>query len=124
MPTASAIVGDIVAILRGIESKTSSPTLNFGSETKRVIPMGDIESKYYLRIQVADQPGVLAAISKVFGDHDVSIKTVEQADPVGASAEIIMMTHLVKESQMQQSVADIEKLNVVEKVSSLIRIDL
>ncbi len=124
MPTASAIVGDIITILRGAETKKTSTTLYFGGEKKRVVPMGDIESKYYLRVLVADQPGVLAAISKAFGDHNVSIKTVEQADPVGDHAEIVMMTHMVKESQMQQAAKDIEALSVVEKVCSLIRIDL
>ena len=125
LPTASAIVGDIVTILRGAESKTSSPTLNFGEETRRVIPMGDIESKYYLRLTVADRAGVLAAITKSFGDHKVSIRTVEQTDHPGASnAELVMTTHIVKEAQIQEAIREIEKLDSVEEVCSLIRIDL
>jgi homoserine dehydrogenase len=124
LPTASAVVGDIIAIVRGANDGKSSPTLNFGKSDKRIVPMGDIESKYYVRLIVQDHPGVLAAISRAFGDNDVSITTVQQADPTGDDAEIVIMTHLVRESQMQKALAEIGGLKVVSKVCSVIRTGL
>lgn len=124
LPTASAVVGDIVTIVRGAEIRETSPTLRFGASKKQIIPMGDIESKYYLRLIAKDHPGVLAAISKVFGDNGVSITTVQQTDPVGEDAEIVIMTHTVKESQIQKALAAIEQLDVVSRVCSLIRTGL
>ena len=121
LPTASAVVGDIMAIVRGLEHKGSSPTLSFGAEQKKVLPMGDVESKYYLRLLAKDHPGVLAAVSKVFGDNDVSITMVQQSDPIGDEAEIVIMTHVVKESQMQQALKSIGELDSVSRVCSLIR---
>ncbi len=121
LPTASAVVGDIIAIARAAGDEASSPALDFGKSTRRVVPMGDIESKYYVRLIVKDHPGVLAAISKAFGDNGVSITTVQQTDPVEDDAEIVIMTHLVKESMMQKALAEIGKLPVVSKICSMIR---
>ena len=121
LPTASAVLGDVIAIVRSVDLLGSSPTLRFGGDQRRVLPMGEVESKYYLRISAKDHPGVLAAVSKVFGDNDVSITTVQQTDPVGDDAEIVIMTHVVKESQMQRALESIGALASVNRVCSLIR---
>ncbi len=124
MPTASAVVGDIVAIARDAALGKSSTTLDFGKKDKKTISMGEIESMYYLRLMAVDHPGVLASISKVFGDNNVSITNVQQTDPVGEHAEIIIMTHMVKEAQMQRAVKEISALDTVSKVCALIRTGL
>ncbi len=124
LPTASAIVGDIVDLARHYPQGGTSPSLNFGLEKKKILPMGEINSKYFLRLTVKDQPGVLAAISKIFGDNEVSIKAVQQKEALGVSAELIIITHTVQESAMQKAVAELKKLKTVDKICSLIRADL
>ena len=124
LPTASAIVGDIVTIARDASALKTSPSLSFGKRVREVVPMGKVEAKYYLRLIVKDNPGVLAAISRVFAEHDVSITTVQQSESMGVDAEIVIMTHRVKESEMQQAVAEIKGLPVVVELCSLIRAGL
>ncbi len=124
LPTASAVVGDIITIARAADTGETSPTLSFGGAKKQIVPIGEVESKYYLRLIAKDHPGVLAAISKVFGDNSVSITTVQQTDPVGEDAEIVVMTHVVKESQIQKALSEILKLPTVAEVCSLIRTGL
>jgi homoserine dehydrogenase len=124
LPTASAIVGDIVAIARATDIVGTTPCLSFGNSRKRVVPMGKVESKYFIRLVVKDSYGVLAAISRVFGDHQVSLTTVQQAASDGETAELVIMTHIVKESQIQQAVKQLADLDVVFEVASLIRAGL
>ncbi len=124
LPTASAIVGDIITIVRGRNEKTTASQLNYGKHPKKIRPIGETESKYYLRLHVKEAPGVLAAISRAFGDNKVSITMVQQADPTETDAELVIMTHRVKESQMQKALDEIRNLPVVLEVSSLIRAGL
>ena len=77
-----------------------------------------------LRLEVEDSPGVLAAISRVFGDQKVSITSVQQFTTKATDAEIIIMTHRVKESRVQEAVKQIAELDVVTEVCSLIRAEL
>ncbi|MBN2343049.1 MAG: homoserine dehydrogenase [Deltaproteobacteria bacterium] len=124
LPTASAIMGDMVEIARNIERKETSAALNFGNSTRTLLPMGDIESQYYLRLNVKDKSGVLAEISRVFGDNNVSIRLVKQ-DNVGANnAELNIMTHCVKESQFQNAVSNIKNLSAVNDVCSVLRMEI
>jgi homoserine dehydrogenase len=124
LPTASAVVGDIVTIVRSAADGKTSPSLSFGKGSRAVVPMGEIASKYYLRITVKDSPGVLAAITRVFADNDVSITTVQQSESMGVDAEIVIMTHRVREAKMQQAVVGMKRLPVVVKVCALIRAGL
>ena len=87
--------------------------------------MSEIETRYYLRMNVADQPGVLAQISKVLGDHLISISSViqKEADRVAQTAEIVIMTHPAKEAAMQQALDELEHLAVVKEISNFIRVE-
>lgn len=124
LPTASAIVGDVIDLAMHQPTGGTSPAMNFDLSEKKIIPMGNIISKYFLRLKVKDQPGVLAAISKIFADQEVSIKAVQQKEAIGVEAELVIITHSVKESSMQRAVRDIQKLSTVLSVCSLIRADL
>jgi homoserine dehydrogenase len=124
LPTASAIVGDVIDLAMHQPTGGTSPAMNFDLSEKKIIPMGNIISKYFLRLKVKDQPGVLAAISKIFADQEVSIKAVQQKEAIGVEAELVIITHSVKESSMQRAVKDIQKLSTVLSVCSLIRADL
>lgn len=123
LPTGSAVAGDIMEIARNI---------NFGStgrlpctcfERREVVPMEEVVTKYYMRMLVADRPGVLASIAKVFGDNNVSIASMVQKDLRGDNAEIVMVTHKVVEANFRRAIASIGELAVVAEVSSWIRVE-
>jgi len=122
LPTASAIVGDIIDLAMHQAKGGTSPRMNFGSLKKTVVPMGEVKTQFYLRLDVKDQPGVLASITKVFGDCGVSISAVTQKEATGESVELVIFTHGVTEADFQRAVTGIRELPVVVGVQSLIRV--
>ena len=124
LPTASAVVSDVVDIAMTHELTHSHPSVftNFGP--RKVVPIGEVETEYYLRLSVADKPGVLAKIASICGDFGVSLKSVDQPEAEGGRAELILITHPVLEKSMQEALAKMSKLDVVIKMESLIRVGL
>ncbi len=121
LPTASAIVGDIIDLAMHQAKGGTSPRMSFGGQRKPVVPMGDIRTRYCLRLDVKDRPGVLAAIAKAFGDSRVSISAVTQEEATSEAVELVIFTHEVAEADLQRAVAAIRQLDVVAGVRSLIR---
>ncbi|MBN2573944.1 MAG: homoserine dehydrogenase [Deltaproteobacteria bacterium] len=121
LPTASAIVGDIIDLAMHQAQGGTSPRMNFGTQAKAVVPMGEVRTQYYLRLDVKDRPGVLAAIARIFGDCGVSISAVKQAAATTESVELVIFTHEVGEAAFQKAVAGIGKLDVVVGVRAIIR---
>jgi homoserine dehydrogenase len=121
LPTASAIVGDIIDLAMHQAGGGASPRMNFGTLNKPVVPMGEVKTQYYLRLDVKDEPGVLAAIAQIFANSRVSISAVTQEEATGVSVELVIFTHEVTESDFQKAVAEIRKLPVVVAVRALIR---
>jgi homoserine dehydrogenase len=124
-PTSSAVVADIVAsalkIINGIGTKS-----RWKLEPGKVIkPMSQIETRYYMRMNVADRHGVLSQISKVLGDNLISISSViqKETDRRKQTAEIVIMTHPAKEAAMQESVEELQHLDVVRKVNNFVRVE-
>jgi homoserine dehydrogenase len=124
-PSSSAVVADIVSaaydIILGVGGQP-----RWKLEPGKVIkPMSELDTRYYLRMNVADRSGVLAQISKVLGDHLISISSVIQklADSVVQTAEIVIMTHPAKEAAMQQALGELAQLSVVEEISNFIRVE-
>jgi len=120
MPTGSAVVSDIISIVKGepIVEGVGVPKRELG-----VMDIGETYMQYYIRLTVKDAAGVLAEISSVFARHQVSICTLVQEKMEGDLAQLIFTTHFTKEGSLRQAVEAIEKLDVVEQVSSLIRIE-
>jgi homoserine dehydrogenase len=112
-PTASAMLGDImdIAMTRGMGR--SHPAMCTALNDRPVVPMGETISEYYIRLRVKDQPGVLARIATICGQHGVSLKTVEQPEADLGMAELILITHQVKEAAIQAAVAEFNELDVV-----------
>jgi homoserine dehydrogenase len=121
LPTASAIVGDIIDLAMHQAGGGTSPRMNFGTQRKAVVPMGEVKTQYYLRLDVKDRPGVLAAIAKIFGDCGVSISAVTQEEAKSESVELVIFTHEVSEAAFQKAIGQIERLDVVVGVRSIIR---
>ena len=129
-PTTSAVVGDIVEAVRNIGGQNSvSVGLQHGdaqNETNLVIrPMGDLQTRYYIRLDVADHPGVLAQIAQVLGDGQISIAAVLQKDtqPETESAEIVITTHPAKEASVQKALEVMAGLTQVRRVCNTLRIE-
>ena len=125
MPTASAVVADIIAAARSLAGDTAPPLALNLSEDVRIRPMSELETKYYLRLSVADRPGVLAQIAGVLGAMDISIASViqKEADEVAQTAEIVLMTHRAREASMQQALRMLEDLEVVAAVGNMVRVE-
>jgi homoserine dehydrogenase len=125
LPTSSAVVADVVSAAQDVALGVGS-RVRWKLEPEKIIkPMSEIKTRYYLRVNVADQPGVLAQISKVLGDRDISIQSVIQKEINTASqtAEIVIMTHPAKEAAMQKALEELRKLSVVVEISSFIRVE-
>ncbi len=127
-PTASAVVADLVDVTRTLTADPENrvPHLAFQPDALSdlpILPMAAVETAYYLRMQVADKPGVLADVTRILGDAGISIEAILQKEPVGESdATIIMLTHRVLEGQMDQAIAAIEALDSID--GSIMRIRL
>ena len=87
--------------------------------------MSELESKYYLRMSVADRPGVLAQISKVLGDMGISISSViqKETDDLAQRAEVVLMTHRAREASMQQALELLQDLDVVQETGNMVRVE-
>ncbi len=124
-PTASAVVADIVAAAQKIALGVGRKT-RWGLEAGKVIkPMSEIETRYYMRMNVADRPGVLAQISKVLGDHLISISSViqKEADSLTQAAEIVIMTHPAREAAMQKALEELKHLSVIREIKNFVRVE-
>ena len=124
-PTSSAILADVIDLAQRIHLGVQTrPALKLDS-SKRIKSMSDIETRYYLRMSTADRPGVLANISNVLAEQEVSISSViqhENADSA-AAAEIVLMTYPAREQAMQQAMEIISRLDVVDEISNFVRVE-
>ena len=120
-PTASAILGDLVAVARHRVSGGLGPRESDYAD-REIAPIGSIKTRYLIRLDVADRPGVLAAVAQTFSKHDVSIQTVRQTGR-GDNAELIVMTHKATDSALAATVADLSSLDAVKDVASVIRVE-
>ena len=118
-PTASAVLGDVVDAATNLRQATSAGMA--GLATARIRPMEELESQYYLTLDVVDQPGVLERVAAAFAGHDVSIVQVLQVG-MGAEARLVLVTHTARERDMQATVADLRGLDVVDRVGTLLRV--
>ena len=80
-----------------------------------------LEAQYYLTLDVLDRPGVLASVASVFGEHDVSIRSMEQVD-LGDEARLVFITHRARESDVQATLAGLQEIEAVERIGQLLRV--
>lgn len=136
-PTASAVLGDLIEAAREVRDGRShweSQTLTQQPEPVtvgnaippvarplRIIPFEELRTCYYLSVDVVDQPGVLSLVSGVLGQHGVSIRWMEQ-DGLDQDARLLFLTHTALEENMQEAVDELQTLEVVRQVNTLIRV--
>lgn len=123
LPTASAVVGDIMEIARNINAGSNARLPFPFQDEKPVQGIEAIQARYYVRMLVADRPGVLAALAKVFGDNQVSIASVVQKDSHGDKAEIVLITHVVAERNFRKAMEEMGRLQEVSEICNWIRVE-
>ncbi|MEZ0073926.1 homoserine dehydrogenase [Planotetraspora sp. GP83] len=120
-PTASAVLGDIVAVARNRLAGTRGPEESTYADLK-VHPMGDTVTRYHVSVDVADKPGVLARVADVFASHDVSIQTVRQ-EGRGDDAQLVLVTHRASDAALSATIEDLRELDIVRAVASVMRVE-
>jgi homoserine dehydrogenase len=119
LPTASAVLGDVIEAAHHLREETRArPTRR---KARTIEKMSRLSCQYYLSIEVTDRPGVLAAVAGVFGEHGVSIRSMEQVG-LGSEARLVFVTHTAREDDVQATVARLEELDSVERVGCLLRL--
>ncbi|WP_026289990.1 homoserine dehydrogenase [Thioalkalivibrio sulfidiphilus] len=129
-PTASAVVADLVDVVRALTSDPENrvPHLAFQADALSdipVLPMDEVQTAFYLRLRVQDKPGVLADITRILGDQHISLEAVLQreTDEDAAEASIILLTHKVREGNMNQAISAIQQLETVIAPVTRIRLE-
>jgi homoserine dehydrogenase len=118
-PTASAVLGDLIDAAANLR-KGAHATLGTLADA-RIRPIDDARSEYYLNLEVADQPGVLAAVAATFGAHGVSIRAMEQ-EGLGREARLVFITHEAAERDVHATLGDLRDLDAVTRVVSMLRV--
>jgi len=129
-PTASAVVADIVDVVRALtgDPENRVPHLAFQPEALQDFPilsMDDVETAYYIRFTAADKPGVLADVTRILASHAISIEAVIQKEPLDGKSDlpVIMLTHRVFERDLNAAVLEIEALDAVVDSVNRIRVE-
>jgi homoserine dehydrogenase len=120
MPTASAVLGDVIDAARNLVASTASPA-PVRALPRRAIDMDRLRSAFYISIDVFDRPGVLAAVATAFGDHHISIRSMEQVG-LGDEARLIFLTHEATESDLADTIRALDQLEVVDSVGGVMRV--
>ena len=130
LPTASAVVADVVDVVRALTTDPENrvPHLAFQPGELRDLPVlaiEDVETAYYLRMQAEDRPGVIAAVAGILGDAGISIEAIHQQEPGEADTHVplVMLTHRVVERQMNAAIARIEALDSIRGSVTRLRME-
>ena len=130
LPTASAVIADVVDVVRALTTDPENrvPHLAFQPGELRdlpVLPIDEIETAYYLRLQAEDRPGVIAAVAGILGEAGISIEAIHQQEPGEGDTHVplVMLTHRVREGQMNAAIARIEALGSIRGSVTRIRVE-
>ena len=125
MPTTSAILADVIDCSRGLLEGKDSPSVIVLRRNIQIRSIMDLETKYYIRMNVVERPGVLAEITRVLGDLEISIAAViqKEVDFTTLQAEIVLITNRAKESAIQQAINELAELEVVAEIGTMVRVE-
>ena len=122
LPTASAVLADVIDISRNISSDFVVLDYMNISEKSSIVEISDLVTKYYIRVSANDQPGVLSQISTILANHQISIASFIQKSSYDGLAELVIMTHEALERSIQDALGEIRNLNVVKAIDNSIRV--
>lgn len=123
LPTASAVIGDVIEIVRNIEHNSTARIGCTCFAEKPLMPHREIKNKFYVRLNVVDKPGVLAVISSSFGENNVSIASVWQKSQDKNRAELVLITHKVKELDLEKALNSLADSDCVHNIDNVIRVE-
>jgi len=129
LPTASAIVADVMDAAHSVAAAKAGRRGGRlpwrAGRPLPIKPIAELTTRYYLRMEVADQPGVLGQIARCFGDNGVGIASViqKESDEVAQTAELVIMTHVAREESVQKTIKEAGKLAVVSRIGNLLRVE-
>jgi homoserine dehydrogenase len=118
-PTASAVLGDLIDAASHLSSGAPGRPVPRGEVRTR--PIEDLRCAWYLNMDVFDRPGVLGAVATIFGEHGVSIRSMEQVG-LGDEARLIFLTHVAREGDIRATLVDLNELDMVEHVGGVLRV--
>ncbi len=123
-PTSSAVIADVVSVAQDILIGAGN-RIKWQPKLKTIKSMDEVVTRYYLRMNVADQAGVITQITRILGDNQISISAMlqKEAEAATQSAEIVIMTHPAKEAAMQTALRGIRNLSVVNEIGNFIRVE-
>lgn len=125
MPTASAVVADIISVAQGIQQILFDQMHNLMDvvEPANLLPFEELRSRYYIRLTALDQPGVLAAITAILGRHQISVASIQQHESAGDDhVPVVITTHSAREGDLQAAIKQIDALPTIVKPTMCIRI--
>ncbi|MEX0801090.1 MAG: homoserine dehydrogenase [Dehalococcoidia bacterium] len=124
LPTTSAVMADVLDAARAVVQGGRPFPWRYDSDLT-IRPMAELTTRYYIRLEVVDRPGVLAGIAQAFGDHGVSIASViqKETDEASQTAELVIMSHTAREDAVQSTMAQVRKLPEVASVGNVLRVD-
>jgi homoserine dehydrogenase len=125
LPTAMSVVSDIIEIGRNMFARAAGgarPMRPRPAQARKLLPLADVRSKYYLRFGVLDQPGVLGQLMTILGAHSVSIEQVVQDTKSSDPVSVVVLTHEAREGDIRRALAEIDRLPVVKTPARVIRI--
>ncbi|CUP84015.1 homoserine dehydrogenase [Clostridium paraputrificum] len=126
LPTGSAVVANIVSILRSdVDTENRLPVEKNNLWHKEIGEINDITSRYYIRTTVTDRPGVLGEITAIFGRHGVSLRSVIQRGRIKNEEEVglVLVTHYTEEKQLQGAINEVKDIDAVKEINNMIRIE-
>jgi homoserine dehydrogenase len=121
VPTASAVLGDVVAVARNRIAGTRGPDASTYARLP-ALPMGEARTRYHVALDVADRPGVLARVAETYARHEVSIKAVRQ-EGRGEDAQLVIVTHIAPDAALSRCVTELEMMDCVRAVASVMRVE-
>lgn len=121
LPTASAVMGDVIDIIRDIQFSCTGRISCTCYKNTPVKSSDDVKNKFFVRMQVTNKPGVLARIASMFGEHKASISKVIQKVITDGVAELVIVTEAVKEYHMQDALMHLREMDTTQEISSVIR---
>lgn len=125
LPTGSAVVSDIISIVRSdVNTENENPVVKNNLWKREIKAMNEVESKYYIRATVLDKPGVLSEITTILGKNNVSLRSViQKGDEEDGLVTIVLITHKTVEGQLNAAIEEIKELKGVNNIDSIIRIE-
>lgn len=122
LPTGSAVVADIIDVVRSINHQVENGIVEVDFSRKNIIPMSEQCSRFYLRFWAKDEPGVFAGLATSFAEENVSLDMIIQKHRQVDSAEIVLVTHDVREQQFTNSMQRIKALPAIRSIETILRV--